>query len=261
MDHSFLSSSGDGGERGDPGLITTPKSAAQATVNDLQVQIDRLHRENFNLKMNMFYLEEKIKKLKGGEEDLTEHYRELEEMNTSLEYEKYELEKKLEEAEQNRMEVNCCRPVLPSVNAVNLFTLTFFESCVYDHQLQGLLKRSKNELHSMQSNQGFLEGQRSEDRSVKEKMEADVRARDQRIVVLDEKVVWLEHKCEELREDKAKLEAEYQKIVEERDMLNSRIQDANVMVEEVSVRVGASPLQLNHMVVIYMHLCGNDYIR
>ena len=67
-------------------------------------------KEFFNLKMSNFYLEEKIQNYVGGEEDTTDHYRELKERNTSLKYEKYELEKRLEEFEAKCMEVSAAFP-------------------------------------------------------------------------------------------------------------------------------------------------------
>ena len=260
MEHSFLSSSG-GDERNDESLtmgVPPAQVPRSKTVNELHTEIDRLRKEVFNLKMSNFYLEEKIQKYKGGEEDMTDHYRELEEHNTSLEYEKYELEKRLEESEAKSMEVSAAFPTgcpgsqcgLPRWLCASTYIFIRFLQDIWTetysfpvlssslatqtpHQLQALLRRSKEELRSMHSLQETVQGQRLENHPTPHRSDGECREMHNQVLTLQERITRVEQRCEELRGEAARAKEAEDQAVSERDMLHSRLEASEMAVERI----------------------------
>lgn len=67
------------------------------TLNELEQSLQRLQRENFDLKMTIYYQEDHIKSLKGGAFDEEEHIKGLEEQLIERDYDVQNLEREKEE--------------------------------------------------------------------------------------------------------------------------------------------------------------------
>eukprot|EP00624_Nannochloropsis_granulata_P003552 evm.model.NODE_27998_length_27464_cov_27.523705.1 len=75
------------------------KGGQPKTLNEMETELHSLHKENFDLKMTIYYQKDKIERLNGGEMDSGERERDLEEHIADLEYRMQEKDARLEELE------------------------------------------------------------------------------------------------------------------------------------------------------------------
>lgn len=75
------------------------KGGQPKTLNEMEAELHSLHKENFDLKMTIYYQKDKIERLNGGEMDSGERERDLEEHIADLEYRMQEKDARLEELE------------------------------------------------------------------------------------------------------------------------------------------------------------------
>jgi chromosome segregation ATPase len=75
------------------------KGGQPKTLNEMETELHSLHKENFDLKMTIYYQKDKIERLNGGEMDSGERERDLEEHIADLEYRMQEKDARLDELE------------------------------------------------------------------------------------------------------------------------------------------------------------------
>ena len=106
MEHSSYASGNGGGSSTFTGEaiplrrdIDTQHHQQPKTLNEMETELHSLHKENFDLKMTIYYQKNCIESLKGGDFDLSERQRDLEEHISDLEYRMQEKDARLEELE------------------------------------------------------------------------------------------------------------------------------------------------------------------